>query len=112
MEKLASYRQQIKTVLERKASIVPANASIETQLVFDTERDHYQIVHTGWKNNVDRLYGCVVHVDIKDGKIWIQHDGSELAIADQLVEMGVPQQDIVLAYHAPHVRQYTEFAVD
>ena len=111
MEKLATYRQQIKAVLERKASIAPANSAIETQLVFDTERDHYQIVHTGWKNNVDRLYGCVAHVDIKDGKIWIQHDGSELAIADQLVEMGVPQKDIVLAYHAPHARQYTEFAV-
>ncbi len=24
---------------------------------------------------------------------------------------GFPKQDIVLAYHAPHVRQYTEFAV-
>ncbi|NEO02004.1 MAG: XisI protein, partial [Moorea sp. SIO3I7] len=52
-----------------------------------------------------------VHVDIKDGKIWIQHDGSEIAIADQLVELGVPKQDIVLAYQAPIMRQYTEFAV-
>ncbi|WP_374108399.1 element excision factor XisI family protein [Nostoc sp. XA010] len=24
---------------------------------------------------------------------------------------GVPKQDIVIAYHAPHVRQYTEFAI-
>ncbi len=58
-----------------------------------------------------RIYGCVLHVDIKDGKIWVQHDGTEDAIADQLVALGVPKQDIVLAYHAPHVRQYTEFAV-
>jgi hypothetical protein len=50
-------------------------------------------------------------VDIKDGKIWVQHDGTEEAIADRLVERGVAKQDIVLAYHAPHVRQYTEFAV-
>jgi len=33
------------------------------------------------------------------------------AIADQLTELGVPNQDIVLAYQAPHVRQYTDFAV-
>ena len=33
------------------------------------------------------------------------------ANADQLVEHDVPKEDIVLAYHAPHVRQYTDFAV-
>jgi XisI protein len=44
-------------------------------------------------------------------KIWVQHDGTEDAIADQLVEKGVPKKDIVLAYHAPYVRQYTEFAL-
>jgi hypothetical protein len=37
------------------------------------------------------------------GKIWVQHDGTEDAIADQLVEKGVPKQEIVLAYHAPNV---------
>ena len=111
MGKLDTYRQHIQLLLRKRAEIKSANPAIETQLVFDTERDHYQIVHTGWKNNAKRLYGCVVHVDIKDDKIWIQHDGSELAIAEQLVELGVPSQDIVLAYHAPHVRQYTEFAV-
>jgi hypothetical protein len=44
------------------------------------------------------------------GKIWVQHDGTEDAIADQLVEKGVPKQEIVLAYHAPNVRKYTDFA--
>ncbi|HEY9670196.1 MAG TPA: element excision factor XisI family protein [Waterburya sp.] len=38
-------------------------------------------------------------------------NGTEDAIADQLVALGVPKQDIVLAYNAPHVRQYTEFAM-
>ena len=112
MEKLDTYRQHVQALLRERASVKSANSMIETQLVFDTERDHYQIVHTGWKNNVKRLYGCVAHVDVIDGKIWIQYDGFEEAIADQLVEMGVPAQDIVIAYHAPHARQYTEFAVE
>ncbi|MCZ8120861.1 MAG: element excision factor XisI family protein [Microcystis sp. LE18-22.4A] len=41
----------------------------------------------------------------------MQHDGTAAAIADKLVARGVPKQDIVLAYHGPHVRQYTEFAL-
>lgn len=111
MDKLDTYRQYIQLLLKKRADIKPVNPAMETQLIFDTERDHYQIVHTGWKDSSKRTYGCVLHVDIKDGKIWVQHDGSEIAIADQLAELGVPKQDIVLAYQAPHVRQYTDFAV-
>jgi hypothetical protein len=33
------------------------------------------------------------------------------SIADELVAMGVPKTDIVLAYHAPYNRQFTEFSV-
>lgn len=44
-------------------------------------------------------------------KYWIQNDGTEVGIANVLVERGVPQQDIVLAYHAPYLRKFTDFAV-
>jgi aspartyl-tRNA synthetase len=64
----------------------------------------------GWKNR-KRQHGCVLHLDIKDQKIWIQHDGTEIGIADELVKLGVPKSDIVLAFHEPLVRQYTDFAV-
>ena len=50
-------------------------------------------------------------MDIKDGKIWIQHDGTERGVANELVELGVPQDDIVLAYQPPYKRAYTPFAV-
>jgi len=53
-----------------------------------------------------------VHIDIKNGKIWIQHDGTERGVANDLVEWGVPKEDIVLAFHAPYRRQYTGFAVN
>ena len=53
----------------------------------------------------------MLHVDIQNGKIWIQHDGTKGGIANELVELGVPKQDIVLAFHAPYRRQFTEFAV-
>ena len=49
---------------------------------------------------------------LKNGKIWIQHDGTEIGVANELVEWGVPKEDIVLAYHAPYKRQYTGFAVE
>jgi len=53
----------------------------------------------------------VLHLDIINGKIWIQQDGTEVGIANKLVDLGVPKQDIVLGLDPPVMRQYTDFAV-
>jgi len=41
----------------------------------------------------------------------IQYDGTEVGVANELVELGIPKQDIVLGYHAPFMRQYDGFGV-
>ncbi|HAG80888.1 MAG TPA: XisI protein, partial [Cyanobacteria bacterium UBA12227] len=43
--------------------------------------------------------------------IWIQHNMTELDIAQELVRLGVPKEDIVLGLHSPFMRQFTEYAV-
>jgi hypothetical protein len=50
-------------------------------------------------------------MDIIDGKIWIQHDGTEVGVANELTDLGVPKLDIVLAYQPESARRLTEFAV-
>ncbi len=46
-----------------------------------------------------------------DHKIWIQQDGSDVGIANELVELGVPNQDIVLGFDPPMMRKLSEFAI-
>lgn len=108
MEKVDLYRRYIKEVI-RRHSRPSAYGDAEIQNIFDTDHDHYQLVHAGWFKK-QRQYGCIMHLDIKDGKIWIQHDGTEIGVANELVELGVPKSDIVLAYHHPYKRPYTGFA--
>lgn len=110
MGKVEDYRGYIQSLLSEYASYKSLSDDIEAQTIFDPDRNHYQLVDVGWHDN-HRVYGCVLHLDIKDGKIWIQHDGTEIGIAERLVELGVPKQDIVLAFQAPYKRQYTGFAV-
>lgn len=110
MAELNRYRQLVQELLEDYSQVDFNNPDLETEVIFDTQRDRYQVVHVGWSNK-RRVYGCVLHLDIKDGKIWIQHDGTEGGIALELVKRGVPKQDIVLAFHSPFKRQFTEFAV-
>lgn len=57
------------------------------------------------------ILSCVVHLEIIDDKVWIQQDGIEDGIANDLLRAGIPQDKIVLAFHPPSVRPYTEFAV-
>lgn len=110
MADVNDYSKLVQDLLENYSSNDFNNPDLETELIFDIERDRYQVVHVGWSNK-RRVYGCVLHLDIKDGKIWIQHDGTEGGIANELVDRGVPKHDIVLAFHSPFKRQFTEFAV-
>jgi hypothetical protein len=90
---------------------IQSSKEVEAQTIFDLERDHYQLVYVGWKRHDIRDYGCLLHLDIKDGKIWIQYDGTEGGIAYELVNLGVPREDIVLGFQPVSVRPHTEFAV-
>jgi hypothetical protein len=111
MAKVEGYRQLVQELLQTYSEIKASNEEVEAEAIFDPMRDRYQVVHVGWSNK-RRVYGCILHLDIKNEKIWIQHDGTEGGIANELVERGVPKEDIVLAFHSPFKRQFTEFAVE
>ena len=104
------YREIVKRVILQYADYVPPVDKEQTELVFDEERGHYEMLFVGWEG-ARRIHGCVLHLDIKNGKIWIQHDGTEDGIATDLEEAGVPKEHIVLAFHPPYKRPYTGFAV-
>lgn len=48
---------------------------------------------------------------IRNGQFWIEEDWTEEGIATDLVRAGVPKEDIVLTFHEPKMRQYTDFAI-
>jgi len=110
MDKLEHYRQIIQEILTEHSQAKPVYGEIMMKLVFDQARDRYQLLRTGWQSD-RRVFGALIHIDIEDGKIWIQYDGTEIGIANELTDQGIPKTDIVLAYHAPFMRQYNGFAI-
>lgn len=111
MDKLTLYRNAIRQLLERYAAYSANTPDIETEIVSDTEHDHYQLVHVGWRRN-RRIYGCAMHIDIRQDKVWIQYNGTDRHIAEELVELGIPKGDIVLGFHSPDRRPYTDYAAN
>lgn len=110
MDKLEKYRNIAEKVINEYAAIPYAYGEIERRTMFDREKDSYLLYIVGW-NNRGRIHGISIHLDIINGKIYIQHDGTEDGIATDLEREGVPKSDIVLAFHAPELRKYTEYAV-
>ena len=82
----------------------------KVEAIIDPEHDHYEVMQVGW-DGVRRIHGSVIHLDIIDGKIWIQYDGTTRPVAEELLAAGVPREDIVLGFHPEDVRRMTDFAV-
>lgn len=110
MDTLESYRQIIEKILSEYAAIPYAYGDIKSEVVFDSTNNRYLLVNVGWDGE-RRVHGCIVHIDIINGKIWIQRDGTEHGIADDLTKAGIPKDHIVLGFREPELRQYTGYAV-
>jgi hypothetical protein len=110
MDKLNNYRQYIKDLLSQYNPEKNNDESGESQLIFDEERDHYLWLDVGWQDST-RIYYTVIHFDIKDGKIWLQRNNTDLDPAEDLVDLGVPREDIILGLQPPYKRPYTDYGV-
>ncbi|MEM9219644.1 MAG: XisI protein [Cyanobacteria bacterium P01_F01_bin.150] len=110
MDQLAHYRTLIQEMLENHTKIPYKYGDIEFEVVFDEKRDRYLLMLLG-RANKRYEHGCLIHIDIIDGKIWVQRDGTEIGVANELVEAGVAKDNIVLEFKSPERRRDTEFAV-
>ena len=110
MDRTDEYRSVVKRVFREVEAMTPSGDQIETELVLDDTRGHYQLGQVGWDGD-RRVDDIFLHVDVYDGKVWIQHDGTNLSLAEMLLKEGIPRECIVLAFHPPELRKYTDFAV-
>ena len=105
-----NYAQIVRDLLTQHAVGKPAYGDIEVETVFDTEHDRYQIVQMGWHHQ-RRIHHATMHIDIRNGKVWILHNTTEHELDSELMEQGVPKEDIVLGFCPPELRELTGFAV-
>ena len=110
MDKLQHYRDLIKKILNQEARYKPSHGEVEPIVICDETGDHYQLLYLGW-HGPRRVHSVIVHVRLRGGRFWIEYDGTEYGIARELLDAGVPKADIVLAFHPPEKRPYTDFAV-
>jgi len=97
MDTNTTYREIVKQVILQYAKLRPSHGEIKLDPVFDEIRDRYALMQVGWDRE-RRVRGNLIYITLQDGKVYIEYDGMEQGIAHDLVEQGIPQNDIVLAF--------------
>lgn len=110
MDKLDHYRQLIQTVVNRHAQYLPSHGHIQTLPLCDVVNDNYALIDVGW-DRTGRVHAMVFHLQIQEEKIWVEWDGTEAGVTQELLDLGVPKEDIVLGFYRPEHRNLTGFAV-
>ena len=96
--------------LKEYAALPYAYGELERKLIIDKSENSYLLLTICWENK-QRVHGCLIHIDIINNQVWIQRDGTEDGITNELVNAGIPKNQIVLAFHPVNIRKHTEYAV-
>ena len=97
MDTSATYREIIKQVILQYAKFRPSHGDIRLDPVFDETRDRYALMQVGWDRG-RRVRGNLIYITLQDGKVYIEYDGMERGITQDLIEQGISQNDIVLVF--------------
>lgn len=111
MDPFLDKRKLVKNILTEYSRLKPAYGEFESRVVFDDDHGSYALFEFGWLDN-KRVHDSLIHIDIIDDKIWIQYDGTEDGIANELTDAGVPKESIVLGFRPEKLRPYTGFGVN
>lgn len=111
MDKLALYKKIAQETLDEVLGMMQNVENTEAFEVNEPEKGHFILMIDGWED-VHRSYGSLVHIEVKsNGKVWLREDRTDLEIGRILLEKGVENSDLVLAFYSPTMREFTSFAV-
>jgi hypothetical protein len=111
MDRIEQYRRIIEKVLTETLAFLKSGGDpgMEYKLLFDRERDSYALVAVGFSGK-RRIHHFLIHLEIINGKVWLQADNTDFEIAKDLEKAGLSRNEIVLGFQEPKVRPYTEYA--
>lgn len=109
MDTLKRYRKIVLQVINDHISFAGENSRFQFVPIIDEANDRYALMMQGWQGH-KWVHICLMHFEIINEKIWVQYDGTDYGIANDLLAAGIPKDRIVLGFKSPELRQYTELA--
>ena len=97
MDTITQQRNAVKQVIERYAKFKPSHGDIRLDTVFDETHDRYALIQVGWDRG-KRINGTLIYVTLQKGQIWIEYDGMEQGITNDLVAAGITKEQIIFGW--------------
>ena len=97
MDTTATYREIVKQTILKYAQLRPSHGNIRLDAVFDEKYNRYSLMQVGWDRG-RRVRGNVIYITLANDKVYIEYDGIEHGITDDLISKGIPEDKIVLAF--------------
>jgi hypothetical protein len=98
MDTIKTYSDVIKQIISKYAQFKPSHGNIRLDTLFDDVNHRYALMQVGWDGK-KRIRGNLIYVTIQQEKVFIEYDGTEKGITDELITAGIPAEVIVLAFH-------------
>jgi len=94
INKLNRYQEILNQVIEHQATFKASDRHIESVPISDPVHGHYLLMSLG-RDHAGRAHDILIHLRIKDGKVYVEWDGTEEGIFNELLEAGIPKEDVV-----------------
>jgi XisI protein len=102
MDKIKKYRRILKEITEYHAQMKSPINKVESFAVSDFGKNDFFLIDSDLK---DRKHYIVFHLRIKDNKVFIEQDGIEYGIYNDLIDAGIAVDDIVLIHQTQQNRE-------
>lgn len=108
---LNQHQQALYQILQAYCKMLNhANDGTTSKVIVSNDDTRYLVITEGWSGR-KRIHALVFDAEIRDDKIWLHHDGLDHGITPELIAAGISKDYIVLAFHPPHVREHTGYAL-
>jgi hypothetical protein len=79
------------------------NRAIKHTVIESMDHNRFLVIRTGWDADGDN-YAVIQDVEIKDNVVFIHQDNMQYSLKEELVEAGIPKENIIEAFVAPGER--------
>ena len=107
MDKLAKYRRIVKSIVEHYGKFQSSVGNVETYSICDEKTDNYLVIDVGWLA-FGRQHAMPIHIRIKENKVWVEWDGTDQEIVQQMIDAGIPQNDVILGFQQPEKTSFSD----
>ncbi|MEC4986844.1 MAG: element excision factor XisI family protein [Oscillatoria sp. PMC 1068.18] len=97
MDTTAHNAEIVKQIIQYYAKLLPSHGEIRLDTVFDDQQNRYALMQTGWDRG-RRIRGNLIYVTLEADRIYIEYDGMESGIIQDLIAKGIEREQIVLSY--------------